>query len=86
MLKPDEEACLHTLLEAGRILPPRERGQPPARDSRTVMIRIARLVGFQPSKRQPLPGPELLWRGYHQLRFATLVWRATRAIADRAPP
>ena len=86
VLEPDEEACLHTLLEAGRILPPRERGQPPARDSRTVMIHIARLVGFQPSKRQPLPGPELLWRGYHQLRFATLVWRATRATADRAPP
>ena len=86
VLEPDETACLHALLEADQILPPQERGRPPAQDIRTVMIRIARLVGFQPSKQQPLPGPELLWRGYERLRLATHAWRVVRATADRASP
>ena len=86
VLEPDETACLHDLLATEQLLPPQERGRPPAQDIRSVTIGIARLVGFQPSKRQPLPGPTLLWRGYQDLRLYTKGWRTRRTAADRAPP
>ena len=62
------------------------RARVPARDSRTAMVRIGHLVGSQPSKPQPLPGPGLLWRDYQRLRIYTQDWRVARAAADCAPP
>ena len=85
VLEPDETAGLHDLLAADQLLPLQKRGRPPAQDICTATIRIARLLGFQPSKRQPLPGPTLLWRGDQHLRLYTKAWRTGRAAADRAP-
>lgn len=59
------------------------------RDSHTALIRIGRLLSLQVSKRQLLPGPELLWRGCQHLRLYTRGWRVGRATADRtarSPP
>ena len=48
-----------------RVRPP--PGKPP--DIRTLVI--SRLAGFHPRKTQPLPGTQLLWKGYVYLQDAT---------------
>ena len=37
-----------------------------APDIRTLVVDLARLVGFIPSKRQPLPGTQKLWEGWRK--------------------
>ena len=49
-------------------------------DIRTFVIDVARLAGFDPSKRQSLPGTQLLWKGYVYLRHATLTYRALKEL------
>ena len=39
-----------------------QRGRSPPGDIRNYAVRLARTVGFIPSKRRPLPGNEILWR------------------------
>ncbi len=70
----DRIASLHVLLETlglARARPPPEK--PP--DIRTVVIDIARLAGFQPRKSQPLPGTQVLWKGYVHLQNAAVMYR-----------
>ena len=33
------------------------------------VIGIARIVGFRPTKRQPLPGLELVWKGNREIKL-----------------
>ncbi len=51
---------------------------------REAAIDIGRYVGFIPSKRQPLPGTEKMWKGMKYLLLATEMYRAMREWAE--PP
>ena len=73
----DAITALYVRLMAYGIVPARPPpGQPP--DIRTFVIDTARLAGFDPRKRQPLPGTQLLWKGYVYLQHATLTYRALK--------
>ena len=37
-------------------------------DIRTFVIDLARLAGFRPSKRQPLPGTEKIWQAWRSYK------------------
>ena len=74
-LPADEIEALYILLLHQRIIPKRPPKPP---DIRTVVTDIARLVGFWPTKRQPLPGNEKLWNGYVKLKQSYLMYRAFR--------
>ena len=51
---------------------------------REAAIDIGRHLGFIPSKRQPLPGTEKMWKGMKYLLLATEMYRAMREWAE--PP
>ena len=68
VLTAQERYVIDTLSSRGRLLPPRERGRPPPGDIRSYVVRLARTVGFIPSKRRPLPGNEILWRAWLDLQ------------------
>ena len=74
-LPADEIDALYILLLHQRIIPKRPPKPP---DIRTVVTDIARLAGFWPTKRQPLPGNEKLWNGYVKLKQSYLMYRAFR--------
>ena len=40
---------------------------------------LARIAGWQPPMRRPLPGNEVLWRAYVQLQMMVRVTQAARA-------
>jgi len=44
-------------------LQPGIRSPPDEPDIETAVTDLARIAGFRPSKRQPLPGMEKLWKG-----------------------
>ncbi len=46
---------------------------------REAAIDIGRYVGFIPSKRQPLPGTQKMWKGMKYLLQATAFYRAFRS-------
>ena len=62
-----------------RLLPPVERGRPFPPDIRSWVVLLARIAGWQPSNRRPLPGNEVLWRAYVQLQAMVRVTQAARA-------
>ena len=77
VVSDDEIAILYIRLMAygmARARPPPDK--PP--DIRTFVIDVARFAGFDPRKRQPMPGTQLLWKGYVYLRHATLTYRALK--------
>ena len=59
-------------MRKGRLLPPAERGKPRPGDIRSWVVWLARMAGFRPSKRRPLPGNEVLWRAF--VKMQTIVW------------
>ena len=59
-----EREVLQGVLHAERILPAALRGGPVPADIRTTVVNLARLSGFVPSKRQPLPGDEQIWKAW----------------------
>ncbi len=82
-LAPEEIELLHTLLRAPGHKPvptpsgpaaqspsPTDRAVP---DIRPVVIDLGRLVGWHPSKSQPLPGAKKVWQGLERLNWAVLV-------------
>ena len=72
VLSEDEQEVIEQVVRKGRLLPPAERGQPRPEDIRSWVVWLARVVGFRPSKRRPLPGNEVLWRAY--VKIKTIVW------------
>ena len=70
VLEPTDLQCLRVwLARHPELRPPRERGDPLPQGIGGVVVLVARLAGFIPSKRQPLPGNEIVWRGYKKLRM-----------------
>jgi len=52
-----------------------QRDQPirpsPAQTAVEFMVNLGRIAGFQPTKRQPLPGTKILWRAHTRLMIMT---------------
>ena len=53
-----------------------QRGRSPPGDIRSYVVRLARTVGFIPSKRRPLPGNEILWRAWLDLQRSVRMLQA----------
>ena len=69
VLEPTDLLCLRVwLAQLPELRPPRGRGEPLPRGIGGVVVLVARLAGFIPSKRPP-PGNEIVWRGYKKLRL-----------------
>ena len=60
-LKEEERLVIGTVVRAERLLPPPERGRPFPPDIRSWVMPLARMAGWWPPKRRPLPGNEVLW-------------------------
>ena len=84
---PEEQIeCLAGMLRERRILPRTQRGQERAVNARTLCVHIGRLVGFIPSRRQPLPGHMKLWKGLCRLHLYFQAWTAARrGLANPVP-
>ena len=79
VLTDDERQVIGTVVRAERLLPPAERGKPFAPDIRSWVVLLARMAGWHPSKRSPLPGNQVMWRACVQLRTMVRLMRAARA-------
>ena len=78
MLTGDEWEVIGIVVRGERLLPPVERGRPFPPDIRNWVVLLARLAGWQPSTRRPLPGNEVLWRAHVQLQAMVRVTQAAR--------
>ena len=56
VLSETEMEVIENLVQFRRVLPPAQRERPPPEEIRGWVVRLARLAGFRPWKRQPLPG------------------------------
>ena len=72
LLSGDEREMIGAFIERRQLRPPAERGKPFGTDIRSWVVLLARMVGWRPSKRQPLPGNEVLWRAYVRLQTMVL--------------
>ena len=79
VLTEDEREAIGVVVRAERLLPPVQRGRPFAPDIRSWVVLLARMAGWHPSKRQPLPGNQVLWRACVQLQMMVRVTQAARA-------
>ena len=59
VLTEDERQVIGTVVRAERLLPPAESGKPFPPDIRSWVVLLARMAGWRPSKRRPLPGNEV---------------------------
>ena len=78
LLTGDEREMIEAFVERRQLRPPGERGQPLGTDIRSWVVLLARMVGWRPSKRQPLPGNEVLWRAYVRLQTMVLGMQTLR--------
>ena len=72
VLTEDGQEVIEEVVRKGRLLPPAERGKPRPGDIRSWVVWLARMAGFRPAKRPPLPGNEVLWRAF--VKMQTIVW------------
>lgn len=79
VLTDDERQVIGTVVRAERLLPPAERDKPFAPDIRSWVVLLARMAGWHPSKRSPLPGNQVMWRACVQLRTMVRLMQAARA-------
>ena len=79
VLSADERQVIGAVVQAEDLLPPADRGRPIPPDIRSWIAVLARMAGWRPSKRQPLPGCEVLWRACVQLRMMVRLLQAARA-------
>ena len=77
IVSDDEIAILYIRLMAYGMVRARPPPEKPL-DIGTFVIDVARFAGFDPRKRQPLPGTRLLWKGYVYLRHAAITYRALK--------
>ena len=59
---------LNELPSAEEILLRALREQAPPQDIRTTVVNLARVAGFVPSKRQPLPGDAIVWKAWQVIK------------------
>ena len=77
---------LNELLNAERILPASLLDQRPPEDIQTTVLNLARVAGFRPTKRQPLPGAAVVWKAW-QVTKPMVRWEEARiARANAAIP
>lgn len=90
MLTDDERQVIGTVVRAERLLPPAERGKRFAPDIRSWVVLLARMAGWHSSKRNPLPGNQVMWRACVQLRtmvrLMTIRARTLKPSPGRAEP
>ena len=86
VLTATEREVIARVVQAEGLLPPAERNRPPPPDIRSWVVMLARMTGWQPSRRRPLPGNEVLWRAYVQLQTMVRLLEAQRAAPHEAPP
>ncbi len=86
VLTATEWEVIARVVQAEQLLPPAERNRPPPPDIRSWVVMLARMTGWQPSRRRPLPGNEVLWRAYVQLQTMVRLLEAQRADPYEAPP
>ena len=79
VLSDDERQVIGTVVRAEGLLPPAAREKPFAPDIRTWVVMLARMAGWRPSKRSPLPGNQVLWRACVQLQTMVRLMQAARA-------
>ena len=79
MRTEDEREVIGIVARGKRLLPPAKHGRPYPPDIRSWVVLLARITGWQPSMRRPLPGNEVLWRAYVQLQMIVRVTQAARA-------
>jgi hypothetical protein len=79
VLTDDERQVIGTVVRAERLLPPAERDKPFAPDIRSWVVLLARMAGWHPSKRSPLPGNQVMWRACVQLQTMVRLMQAARA-------
>ena len=70
---------IEDLVQYRRVLPPAQRERPPPEDIRGWVVRLARLAGFRPWKRQPLPGNQVLWKAWKIVQICVM-------LAEAGPP
>ena len=51
---------------------------PPELSVGELCLLMGRIVGFRPSKRQPLPGYKIIWRGFNEMMNATRYYKAAK--------
>ncbi len=79
VLTDDEKRVIGAVVQAERLLPPAERDRPLPPDIRAWVMLLARIAGWRPTKRRPLPGNEVLWRACVQLQMMVRGAQAARA-------
>ena len=80
-----ERKVLNAMLNVERILPAALRDRPPPPTIRETVVNLARLAGFVPSKRQPLPGDAILWNAWKVLKPMVRWEEARLRMAKSAP-
>ena len=86
VLTATEREVIARVVQAEDLRPPAERQRPLPPDIRSWVVLLARMTGWQPSRRRPLPGNEVLWRAYVQLQTMVRLLEAQRASPNAAPP
>ena len=64
----DEMRCIWLFNELRRLRPDALRGSAPPADARGMVLAMAHMAGWYPSKRRPMPGNEVLWRANRKLQ------------------
>ena len=79
VLSETEMEVIENLVQFRRVLPPAQRERPPPEDIRGWVVRLARLAGFRPWKRQPLPGNQVLGKAWQIVQICVLHEQARTA-------
>ena len=73
----DEIDCIRTINRV-HLLPAAERCAAPPRDVLGMVLALARVTGWHPTKRRPLPGNEVLWRASQRIQPMVDFWQSKR--------
>ncbi len=77
VVEQDMIDCLYEYLHILGVL--RARAPPGHRpDIRTFVVDLAKVAGFDPTKRQPLPGTRKLWEAWMHFRAALILYRGLK--------
>ena len=63
-----------------------EHERPPPTDLASAVLLVALLGGYQPGRKRPPPGMEVMWEGYQRLELIALGGQLRMKYQSRAPP